>query len=179
MIKDSEVYRIGTIGKTHGVKGELSVQIDDDVFDRVDADHLVLKLDGILVPFFMEEYRFKSDDVVLMKFEGIDTQERAREFTGTEVYFERSLASTAADADDEADGGYVSLAMLVGFTLVNDSDGRPVGTITSYDDSTVNILFEIDGDLLIPYDESMVTDFNPDEKTIRMNLPEGILEVNG
>ena len=50
MIKEQEVYKIGVIGKAHGVKGELSIQIDDDVFDRVDAEYLVLKLDGIFVP---------------------------------------------------------------------------------------------------------------------------------
>lgn len=74
MIRQEDVYKIGVIGKTHGVKGELSVQIDDDVFDRVDADYLVLSLDGILVPFFLEEYRFKSDEVALIKFLNIDTR---------------------------------------------------------------------------------------------------------
>ena len=64
MIKEQDIYKIGVIGKAHGVKGELSIQIDDDIFDRVDAEYLVLKLDGIFVPFFMEEYRFKSDNVV-------------------------------------------------------------------------------------------------------------------
>ena len=55
MIKDSDVYKIGRLGKAHGVKGEVSLQFDDDIFDRVDADYLVLDVDGILVPFFIEE----------------------------------------------------------------------------------------------------------------------------
>ena len=54
MIKAEEVYKIGRLGKAHGVKGEVSFQFDDDIFDRVDADYLVLDIDGILVPFFME-----------------------------------------------------------------------------------------------------------------------------
>ena len=33
--------------------------ITDDVFDRVDAEYLVLDIDGILVPFYLEEYRFR------------------------------------------------------------------------------------------------------------------------
>ena len=71
MIKQEEVYRIGRLGKAHGVKGEVSFMFDDDIFDRVDADYLVLDIDGILVPFFIEEYRFRSDTVALMKFEDI------------------------------------------------------------------------------------------------------------
>ena len=53
MIKKEDVYRIGQIGKPHGVKGELSFHFEDDVFDRTDADYLILEVDGILVPFFL------------------------------------------------------------------------------------------------------------------------------
>ena len=85
MIREEDIYQIGKLGKTHGVKGEISFLFDDDVFDRVDADYLILKVDGIFVPFFIKEYRFKSDANVIIKFEDIDTQERARELTGCEV----------------------------------------------------------------------------------------------
>ena len=75
MIKKEEVYKIGRIGKPHGVKGELSFHFDDDVFDRVDADYLILDMEDILVPFFMDEYRFRSDETALMKFTGINTED--------------------------------------------------------------------------------------------------------
>ena len=55
MIRREEVYKIGRLGKTHGVRGEISFLLDDDVFDRTDADYLILDIDGILVPFFIEE----------------------------------------------------------------------------------------------------------------------------
>ena len=51
----NDFYKIGKIGKPHGVKGEVSFMFDDDVFDRTDADWLMLSVDGILVPFFLEE----------------------------------------------------------------------------------------------------------------------------
>ena len=69
MIKQEEVYKIGRIGKAHGVKGEVTFMFDDDVFDRVDADYLILEVDGILVPFFMEEYRFRTDSTANILFE--------------------------------------------------------------------------------------------------------------
>lgn len=77
------------------MKGEVSFTFTDDVFDRTDeCDYLVLLLDGILVPFFIEEYRFRSDDVALVKFEGIDTAERARMLTNVEVYFPKNTYIT-------------------------------------------------------------------------------------
>ena len=97
MIKKEEVYKIGVINKPHGIKGEVSFTFNDDIFDRVECDYLVLLLDGILVPFFIEEYRFRSDDVALVKFEGIETAERARMLTNVEVYFPKKYM-------DEQDG---------------------------------------------------------------------------
>ena len=47
MIKREEVYKIGRLGKAHGIRGEVSFLFDDDVFDRVDADYLILDIDGI------------------------------------------------------------------------------------------------------------------------------------
>ena len=169
MIRKEEVYKIGRLGRTHGVKGEISFLFDDDVFDRVDADYLVIDIEGILVPFFMEEYRFKSDSNALMKFEGIDTQERARELTGCDVYFPRELTD-----DDEEN---LSWTALVGFSLIDADSGKDVGRIASIDDSTMNILFELEDGTLIPASEELITNIDTQRQQIEINLPEGILEL--
>ena len=168
MIRQEEVYRIGRLGKAHGVKGELTFMFDDDVFDRTDADYLVLEVDGILVPFFIEEYRFRSDTTALVKFEDIDTVERARQLTGCDVYFPRALAD-----GDEAP----SLSMLVGFGLVDATTGTKVGTIAAIDDSTANLLFELEDGRLIPANDDLITDIDTKHKVIKMNIPEGLLEL--
>ena len=169
MIRQEEVYKIGKLGKTHGVKGEISFLFDDDVFDRVDANYLILKVDGIFVPFFIEEYRFRSDSNAIMKFEDIDTQERARELTGCEVYFPRELA----DNDDDS----ISWAAIVGFSLIDAATGQPVGRIASIDDSTLNILFELEDGKLIPASEELITHVDKNNKTITIDLPQGILDI--
>ncbi len=169
MIKQEEVYKIGRLGKAHGVKGEVSFQFDDDIFDRVDADYLVLDIDGILVPFFMEEYRFRSDTVCLVKFCDIDTQQRAQELTGCDVYFPRTLAEEADEMP--------SLSMLVGFDIVNNANGETVGHIAAIDDSTANILFELEDGMLIPANDELITDIDAEQRLIRMNIPEGLLDI--
>ena len=170
MIKEQDVYRIGRLGKSHGVKGEVSFMFDDDVFDRVEADYLVLNVDGILVPFFMEEYRFRTDSTALVKFEGVDTQERARELTGCDVYFPLELAD---DGDDEN----VTFASLVGFTLADADTRMSVGRIAAIDSTTANILFEMEDGRLIPAAEELITDVNKKKRQISMHLPEGILDL--
>ena len=169
MIKREEVYKIGRLGKAHGVKGEVSFQFDDDIFDRADADYLVLDIDGILVPFFMEEYRFRSDTICLVKFSGVDTQQRAQELTGCDVFFPRALA----EEGDEMP----SMASLVGFKIVNVTDGKTIGNIADIDDSTINILFELEDGTLIPASDELITEIDVEQRTIRMNIPEGLLDI--
>ncbi len=173
MIKKEEVYKIGRIGKPHGVKGETTLQFSDDVFDRVDADYLVIETDGILVPFFFEEYRFRSDSVALVKFCDIDTLEQAKELTGCDVYFPRSLS----DGDAET----MSWAEIIGYRLVDANQYQVVGAITAVDDTTINVLFEVmtdDGkEILIPASEELIQDVDTQQRTITMNIPEGVLDL--
>ena len=168
MIRKEEVYRIGRLGKAHGVHGEISFMFDDDVFDRVDADYLVLDVDGILVPFFLEEYRFRSDSTALVKFEDVDTQERARELTNCDVYFPLALT------DDEASQ---VPSFLLGFALIDAATGQPIGRIAAIDDQTANILFELEDGRLIPAAEEFITDINREARTLTMQLPDGLLSL--
>lgn len=149
--------------------GEVSFLFDDDVFDRVDADYLILDIEGILVPFFIEEYRFRSDTTALMKFEGINSQERARELTGCDVYFPRNLAVSDADS--------ITWSAIVGFDIIDASTNKPVGRITSIDDSTLNILFCLEDGHLIPASEDLITQIDQQARTITMRLPAGLLDL--
>lgn len=169
MIKAEEVYKIGRLGKPHGVKGEVTMQVDDDVFDRVDADYLVLMVDGILVPFYMEEYRFRTDTTALIKFEDVDTVERARELTNCDVFFPRHLS----DNDDEE----YTWSFFVGFELKDAGTGETVGRIASVDDSTANVLFCLDDGRLIPAIDDLVVNIDAKGRCITMQLPDGLLSL--
>ncbi len=173
MIKKEDVYKIGILGKPHGVRGEIQFRFSDDVFDRCDAEYLVLELEGILVPFFMEEYRFRSDEVALIKFCDIESDEKARELTGTEVYFPRALAEENTET--------LSWAQIIGFSLVDSGTGKCIGKIASVDETTINLLFEVtteDGkDLLIPANEDLIRGVDAEKKTIEIEIPEGLLEL--
>ena len=173
MIKKEDVYKIGRLGKPHGVKGEVSFQFSDDIFDVVDADYLLLEIDGILVPFFMEEYRFRSDEIALMKFEDIDNDDRARELTGCDVYFPR--------AHGEAAVARLTWSEIVGYQVIDNASRRPVGTITHVDESTINTLFVLSTDegneLLVPAGADMIADVDKDKRVIIMDIPDGLLDL--
>lgn len=168
MIRKEDVYRIGRIGKPHGIKGEVNFMFEDDVFDRTESDYIILSIDEILVPFFMEEYRFKGEASAIVKFCDIDTQQRASELTGCEVYFPRAKA----EAEEE-----MSWAALVGYALVDGNTDKEAGRISHIDETTANLLFELDNGLLIPASPELVRQVNIQDRKLIMDIPEGLLDL--
>ena len=171
MIKKEEVFKIGIINKPHGVKGEVSFTFTDDIFDRVeDCDYLVLLLDGILVPFFIEEYRFRSDNVALVKFEGIDSTEKARTLTNVEVYYPVKFMD---DQEEISSWNY-----FIGFR-VEDIHHGCLGTVVDVDDATMNVLFVIengDEEVLLPAHEEVIIDIDRKKKILKVDIPDGLLD---
>ncbi|NDV84484.1 ribosome maturation factor RimM [Bacteroides sp. 51] len=173
MIKKEEVYKIGLFNKPHGIHGELSFTFTDDIFDRADCDYLVCLLDGIFVPFFIEEYRFRSDSTALIKLEGVDSAERARMFTNIEVYFPVKYVS-------EAEPDEVTWNFFIGFTMYDVHAGE-LGEVIDVDQTTVNVLFVIKygkEELLVPAQEEFIVEIDQMHKVITVNLPEGLLTLD-
>lgn len=174
MIKQEEVYQIGRMGKAHGLKGEINFQFTDDVWDRTDSDHIICEVDGILVPFFIEEYRFRSDTTAIMKLEDIDTIESVQMLVNSPVYLEKKY-------QEELDDDEVSLHYFIGFRMLDGDTHEEIGTIIDIDDNTDNWLFIVerpdDSEVMIPAHEEFIAEINQQEKTMIMDLPLGLLDL--
>lgn len=173
MIKIEDVYKIGIFNKPHGIHGELHFTFTDDIFDRADAEYLICIMDGIPVPFFIEEYRFSSDTTALMKLEGVDTVEQARMFTNAEVYFTKEHAV-------ENETGMRNWDYFNDFSIKDIHHGE-LGKVKYVDTATINTLFVIDSDgkeLLVPAQEDLIIDIDHEQRIITINLPDGLLTLD-
>ncbi len=171
MIREEEVFRIGVINRPHGLKGEVVFTFTDDVFVDSECDYLVLLLDGIFVPFFIEEYRFKSGSSALVKFEDVDTAEKARRLTNVEVYFPVRYAEGRMEDSD-------SWSILEGFRVIDKHHGD-LGRLTAVDDSTANVLFVISKDgeeVLLPALGGFVLDVDRTGRVMYVDIPDGLLD---
>ena len=131
-------------------------------------------LDGILVPFYVEEYRFRSDSTALVKLEGVDSSERARMFTNVPVYFPLKFSQDAAVDGD------VSWDFFVGFRVEDVNNGY-IGDIVDVDTTTINTLFIIENDgeeTLLPAQEEFIRGVDPQKKLITVELPDGLLDLD-
>lgn len=171
MIREDEVFKIGKLLKPHGIKGEIAFDFDSDIFDRVDCPYLIFKIDGILVPFFIKEYRFKNADTALITLQDVSSDIEAKTFKGLDVYFPRKYMT------EEEEPEY-TLEYFKGFSVIDKKLGH-VGEIIDVDESTINTLFLLkdkDGnDLIIPASDDFVSDIDTEKQILYVDLPEGLI----
>ena len=88
MITKDELFVAGKVTRTHGVAGEWVCIGTTDVLDE--CPYVVLCMDGLFVPFFIESRRYHSQTAWLIKVEGIENEEKARSAGVQERCWERS-----------------------------------------------------------------------------------------
>ena len=173
MIKRDEIVKIGKLNKPHGIKGEMSFTFTNDSFDDNECPFLILEIDGIFVPFRLEETRFTSDTNALILMKGIDSDKKARLCTNKEVYFPKKYL-----IDNQEDGSY-TWDFFTGFTVIDEKGGE-IGVVEYIDESTVNTLFVIkkgDTERMIPAVDELITHIDEDGKRLYVMLPEGLLDI--
>lgn len=135
------------------------------------ADVIFLELQGGPVPFFVERIRRAGD--LLVKLDEIDTPEEAVALTGKPIY----LPDEALDGG-AATGGF-DLSMLEGFSIIDEAVG-PVGRIEEVLELPQQMMAVVkyqDREVLIPLTDELITDVDPEARTLHMSLPDGLLEL--
>ena len=166
MIEQSELIRIGTMRRPHGKSGELQCQMENDYWDEADADFLILLLDGIFVPFRVEDWRGKGADSLIFRLKGVDTEVKALRLMNAEAYMlRRDLAEEAEEMMTWQD--------LTGYEVLN-SEHVVQGKVAAVDESTINTLLELEDGRLLPVHEDLIIEIDEPHKRIILNLPEGL-----
>lgn len=165
-----DCFKIGYISKTHGLKGEVTAVFENE-FDLGETPSLFLEFNGSLVPYFIEKVTGKGSKPFL-KFDGIDTLEQANDVKGCSLFVPKSVRPKLKRGqfyDDE----------VVGFAVEDESAGD-IGNITEIQGSGVNRLLAINHlgkEILVPINSPFIKSVNKSQRTIKLNLPEGYLEL--
>lgn len=161
---------LGTISKTHGVRGELTIRISDPSFEPDENwESLFLQIDGILVPFFISSlYAPKADEWIIC-FDDYDNKDIAQSFLGCPVWIQKEYMVKV--------GEEIYMDELAGYVLINLSSGKQ-GLITDFLDIPGNPVFEvtIEGEkVLVPAQDELIEEIDQENQQLIMQLPEGIM----
>lgn len=135
-------------------------------------ESVFIEIDGLLVPFFIEEFKTATSESAIVKFEGIDTGNRARIFTGNEVYVDANQIKKKKKSPDE-------FPDLKGYRVIDDKLGF-VGIAGELEEITNNPLLRVmhEGkEYLIPVHEDIILEIDDQIREVRIIAPQGLFEL--
>ena len=173
MFLKEECFRLGSIARLHGYKGEVSIFLDvDDPQEFKNLESVFVDIDGKLVPFFLEHIFLRNKGFAVVKFETIDTEKRATQLLKSELYLPKDLLP-------EKEGNDFYDFEVEGFLVIDDEFGE-VGKVTQILDLKANPIIQIDSngsEVLIPKQDDFIRDIDWDEEIIYTTTPPGLIEM--
>ena len=164
-------FQLGYVLKTHGLKGELVFVIDaDNPQEYNEMESVFVELNKKLVPFFIERIQLNSDRAIV-KFEEIDSIDKAKAFKGSKLFL-------PLDVLPELEDGYY-FHELIGFKVIDSKEGA-LGPISGVFDAGSQDLIAMqyqEKEVLIPLTDEVVTKVDKQAKTIHTSLPDGLLDI--
>jgi 16S rRNA processing protein RimM len=161
----------GFVKKSHGVKGGLLLHLNDEIhFNDEEPEFLFLEVDGLPVPFPIEYLEERDSPVFYAELGFLNNKENVQRYLSCKVFFETKNLAIQSEQ--------VGVSALIGW-YVRDSKYGKIGTVSSVDDFSGNIVLTVNGEkgeFLIPYNEHLLVSLDAANSTLEMNCPEGIFE---
>jgi 16S rRNA processing protein RimM len=165
-------YKIGFILKPHGLKGGVTISIEDDAPNDVSSvKNIFILEDHNLVPYFIQSVSIRGNKA-FVKFEDVDSPEAAAKISKHTIYLpktERPKSGRGEFYDDE----------ITGFAVEDEVLG-PLGEIEDVMTAGPNRLLVLSHqgkEVLIPINSPFIVSVNKSRKRILVNLPEGFLDI--
>lgn len=172
-MKADDCFELGKITKIHSFKGEVILFLDTDVPENYyNIEHLFLEINKQLVPFFIESKKVQKAQSLRVKFEGVNTEEDALIITNKKAFL--PLAALPQLKEDQ-----FYYHEITDFNITNQQN-EVVGSIIEVIDNSANRLVSVkvnNNEALLPFNDNHILKVDKPNKTIQLDIPEGLLEL--
>ena len=166
----NELLQVGSIIKTHGIKGEVKVYpLTDDVNRFKQLKEVILEPDSDNITLEIEGVKFQKN-LVILKFKGYDNINDIEMHCKKGIYVMRD---NAVELDDDE----YFVADLIGLKVITD-EGEKFGTVKDVLHTGANDVYVIehsDKEVLVPAIKQCIIDVSIDDNTMTIHLMKGLV----
>lgn len=171
-MRKEDCYLLGKITRRHGLAGNVILKLDTDqpeLYNKLES--IFVEINGLLVPFFIEKTSWSKNDALNIAFKN-SSETLVDQSLGKSVYL--PLATLP-----KLSGKQFYYHEIIGFDILDEND-KECGVIRSVNDQTAQNYFvtNLDGkEVVIPIIKDWILEVNREERFIKMQLPEGLVDV--
>ncbi|MBB4806231.1 16S rRNA processing protein RimM [Chryseobacterium defluvii] len=171
-MRKEDCYFLGKITRRHGLSGNVILKLDTDqpkLYNKLES--IFVEINGLLVPFFIEKSSWSKLDALNISFKN-SSEALVDQSLGKNVYLPLSTLPPLS-------GKQFYYHEVIGFNIL-DEENNNCGAIMSVNDQTAQNYFitDLDGkEIVIPIIKDWIHEVNREEKYIKMQLPEGLMDV--
>ena len=172
-MKKEACFYLGTIIGKYSFKGELLVKTDTDNINSYNSlTSVFIDIENRLVPYFIKHCLVHKSSLLRFKLEDVSGEEAANVLLRKKIYLPLELLPKLT-------GNKFYYHEVIGFKIIDQKKGE-IGTILKINDQTAQPLFEVnDGNkkILIPLHDDLLINLNRKDKSILVNLPDGLIDL--
>ncbi len=173
-MKKKECFLFAKITKTHGIKGNLILLLEEERnWDDIDINLIFIEIESFLVPFFVKKNSFllKNNSKAILKIEDINSEKEAKELINNSVFLRKEDFEFFEETDFDT---------RINFLIIDENFGV-LGNIQNIFEYSKNKIFQViknDKEILIPANDVFFKKIDKKNKIIYTSLPEGLIELN-
>ena len=173
-MQKKDCFLIGTVFKLHGYKGEVNIYNNNNLrFNFQNIKHLLIEKDNTLIPYFISKARNKKQNILLVKFEEINSEQEALKILKHNVYIPINfLPDSQKNIESEKS--------LIGFKVLDSNLGY-LGEISYINIQTPQKLIYVNNgekEFCFPMHEEFIIKIKKDETIMEVIIPEELINLN-
>lgn len=171
-MRKEDCYLLGKITRRHGLAGNVILKLDTDqpeLYNKLES--IFVEINGLLVPFFIVKSSWSKNDALNLAFKN-SSEAVVDQVLGKNVYLPLTTLPKLS-------GKQFYYHEIIGFDILDEQDNE-CGVIRSVNDQTAQNYFvtNLDGkEVVIPIIKDWILEVNREERFIKMQLPEGLIDV--
>ena len=173
-MQKKDCFLVGTVFKLHGYKGDVNIYNEDDIpFDFSALDYFLIELNKELVPYFIKRVRPTKPNVILVKFEDVNSEEAAKKIHKLKVYLPLKFLP-------KTDENEITEKKLIGYCVIDIILGE-LGKITYINSQTAQQLIYVSKDgkeFCFPWHEQFIRNIDSEKRIMEVEIDEEFLNLN-
>jgi 16S rRNA processing protein RimM len=173
-MQTKDCFLFGTVFKLHGFKGDVNIYNNDNIIiDFNILQYFFIELNNELVPYYIEKARNTKPNIILVKFEDIDSEKEAKKIHKKKVYLPEGWVTKEEEKE-------IAEKKLIGYTVMDIKLGY-LGKVTYINKLSKQQLIyaKKDGiEFCFPQHEEFIKEVDSDKRVMKVNIPKELLNLN-